>query len=157
MTVSRPRALLLCYACKPDAGSEEGVGWTWAASATEVAAVTVLTTPLAADEVRDVARQRRLAMEVVAVDPGRWLRPIATVRWLGYLYYLAWQRSAARAVRRLERSGPFDVVHHVTWASDSLPSALLASARADTGVGSGRRFDAHASRPLPLPLVVGEG
>jgi glycosyltransferase involved in cell wall biosynthesis len=41
--------------------------------------------------------------------------------------YMFWQLIASRIIRQLEREDQIDVVHHVTWASDSLPSAFLAS------------------------------
>lgn len=123
----RPRVVLLCYACVPGAGSEEGVGWTWAAAAAEVADVTLFTTPFAAPYVHKAARALGLPIEITAVEPARFLRWTATRRWGGYLYHVLWQVAATRALRRHEARNEVDVVHHVTWASDSAASALRAS------------------------------
>ncbi|MDQ6697950.1 MAG: glycosyltransferase [Actinomycetota bacterium] len=123
---TRPRAVLICYACDPGAGSEEGVGWTWARAAAEVADVTLITSGRAADRVREAASRLDLPITVIEVDLTDRLRR-AFPRKLIFVYYLLWHALAGAAVRRCERSQHVDVVHHVTWASDSLPSALLAS------------------------------
>ncbi len=121
---ARRRAVLICYACEPDAGSEEGVGWTWAVAATQVADVVMLTNPVAAVIVQAAADERGIPMRVIGPEPPRLLRPIATRRWGGFMYYLLWQGAAARTLRRLERGGQVDIVHHLTWASDSFPTAV---------------------------------
>ncbi len=123
---TRTRAVLICYACDPGAGSEEGVGWTWARAAAEVADVTLITSGRAAERVRIAATELGLPITVVEVDTSERVRR-AFPRKLIFVYYLLWHALAGRAVRRCERCEPVDVVHHVTWASDSLPSALLAS------------------------------
>ena len=126
MTDPRPNAILVCFVCEPGAGSEEGVGWSWTKAAAQFADVTVLTTERAAPAVRAEVAALGLPVEVRPVDlPVRLLRLFP--RKLVFVYYVIWQTLAGREVRRLERAGAIDVVHHVTWASDSLPSALLAS------------------------------
>jgi glycosyltransferase involved in cell wall biosynthesis len=68
-----------------------------------------------------------LAIAVHWLDTPAWLRPLVRGKIFGTINYCAWQAMASVMVRRLERRLPVDVVHHVTFASDSLPSALLAS------------------------------
>jgi glycosyltransferase involved in cell wall biosynthesis len=46
---------------------------------------------------------------------------------LGMIKYCAWHAQAAWVLRSVERHNKVDVAHHVSWASDSLPSALVAS------------------------------
>jgi glycosyltransferase involved in cell wall biosynthesis len=123
----RMQAVLICYACAPGAGSEEGVGWTWALAAATIADVILLTNPFAAEGVRRAANELNLPITVVSVEPNSRLRWAATRRWGGFVYYLLWQAAAARKVRHLEATQPIDVVHHLTWATDSSPSALTAS------------------------------
>jgi glycosyltransferase involved in cell wall biosynthesis len=123
----RARAVLICYASEPGEGSEEGVGWTWAVAAAEVADVVMFTNPVSAPIVQRAADELGLPIVVSGVEPPQVFRSIATRRWGGFVYYLLWQVSVARALRRLERDGRVDVVHHLTWGSDSLPTPLLAS------------------------------
>jgi len=118
--------VLICFACNPGAGSEEGVGWTWARAAAEVADVTLITSGRTAQRVRVAAAQLGLPIAVVEVDTSDRVRR-AFPRKLIFVYYLLWHALAGIALRRCERRQHVDVVHHVTWASDSLPSALLAS------------------------------
>ena len=124
MTEEPFTAILVCFACEPGAGSEEGVGWQWAVAAAEVAdAVMVLTTADGALHTRPVVEDLGLALEVVAVDLPRPLRRLFP-RKLIFVYYVIWQVLAGRAIARIERSRTVHVAHHLTWASDSLPSAI---------------------------------
>jgi glycosyltransferase involved in cell wall biosynthesis len=123
----RARAVLICYASEPGEGSEEGVGWMWAVAAADVADVVMFTNPVSAPAVQRAADELGLPIIVSGVEPPRIFRAIATRRWGGFVYYLLWQVTVARALRRLERAGRVDVVHHLTWGSDSLPTPLLAS------------------------------
>ncbi len=148
----RLRAVLICYVCAPGAGSEEGVGWTWAVAATAIADVILLTNPFAADEVRRAADELNLSITVVSVEPHRKLRWAAKRRWGGFVYYLLWQAAAARKLRHLEATQPIDVVHHLTWATDSSPSALTASkagVRVWGPVGGTTRMSVGLYRFLP--------
>jgi glycosyltransferase involved in cell wall biosynthesis len=119
--------ILLCAVCHPDLGSESGVGWTWAKAAAQIADV-VLITPTTASRPRieDEIARLDLPIEVRWVDLPPWALGSAGKLSTGLIYML-WQALAAREVRRCERQARVDVVHHLTFASDSLPSALLAS------------------------------
>jgi glycosyltransferase involved in cell wall biosynthesis len=122
----RLQVLIIAYACEPGAGSEEGVGWMWAKAAAKFADVILLIHPFRRELIEETIEREGLSMRVECVEP-RIPRSIATRRWGGYFYYCMWQRSARTRIRALEREQRVDVVHHLTWASDSLPSALLAS------------------------------
>ena len=124
MTSVRPRVVVLAFACESAVGSEEGVGWAWTMAAGEIADVTLITSAEGAAAMRSAAAGGHV--EVVEVDvPARFRRLFPHK--LIFVRYLVWQVLAGRAVRRSERDGNVAVVHHLTWGSDSLPSALLAS------------------------------
>jgi glycosyltransferase involved in cell wall biosynthesis len=96
--------------------------------------VTVLTLPDLREEI-DVAVAERTGarLRIVYVTTpraGQVVRGQIGV----YVKYLAWQRAAFQAARRLVLAEPFDVVHHLTWGSLHLGTRL------------GR---------LPIPLVFG--
>lgn len=55
--------------------------------------------------------------------PIRWLKKRTGTYGLIVYYYL-WQLRLWAMVRRLHRSQPFDILHHVTFANDWLPSGL---------------------------------
>jgi glycosyltransferase involved in cell wall biosynthesis len=96
-------------------------------AASEVADVVMFTNPGSAPSVQRAADELGLPIIASGVEPPRIFRPMATRRWGGFVYYLMWQVAVARALRQLEREGGVDIVHHLTWASDSLPTPLLAS------------------------------
>jgi len=124
----RPVAILICYSCGPGAGSESGAGWAWAKAASEVADVVLIThTTWFQSRIVEAIADLGLPITVSFVDLPPWLRALFSAPETGPVRYSVWQALAGREIRRCERRGPIDIVHHVTWASDSLPSALLAS------------------------------
>jgi glycosyltransferase involved in cell wall biosynthesis len=129
------RVLLSAYSCAPGYGSEVGNGWNWSTALADAGhEVTVLTLPDLREEI-DVAVAERTGarLRIVYVTTpraGQVVRGQIGV----YVKYLAWQRAAFQAARRLVLAEPFDVVHHLTWGSLHLGTRL------------GR---------LPIPLVFG--
>ncbi len=124
----RPVVMLIAYSCVPGEGSESGVGWTWAKAASEFADVILLThSNRFRSEIETTVATLGLSITPCFVDPPLWLIPLFKGKVLGTLQYCVWQALAGRAIRRYERDHVVDAVHHLTWASDSLPSALLAS------------------------------
>lgn len=120
--------VLLCYCCVPFAGSESGAGWIWAKAASKVGHVTLITSSSTSRrDIEQAFAEENSAITVCWVNTPRWLRALLPGKVLGAINYCVWQALAAVAVRRLERRLTVDAVHHVTFASDSLPSALLAS------------------------------
>jgi glycosyltransferase involved in cell wall biosynthesis len=71
--------------------------------------------------------EENLAITPYWVNTPRWVRAVVRGKISRTIEYCAWQAWASIAVHRLENDLAVDAVHHVTFASDSLPSALLAS------------------------------
>ncbi len=127
-TSRRPVAILICVSRGPGAGSERGVGWTWAKAASEVADVILITESLHRPQIESAIAELELPITVRWVDTPPWFHRLIPAKVVGFgPRYCLWQAMAGRVIRRIERRQSVDVVHHVTWASDSLPSALLAS------------------------------
>lgn len=119
------RILLSAYACEPGRGSEPGVGWSWA---TELAGighqVTVITR---ADNRRTIERHAPRPMpnlNYLYYDLPTWVQRWRRCPGGKPLYYVLWQWFAARHLRQLISSLPFDVVHHVTYVSARYPSFM---------------------------------
>lgn len=121
---------MVAFACRPGRGSEPGAGWAMARGAARRGhEVTLLTQRRNRDGI-EAARARHpvLAAHLHPVYLGlpapvmrawdRW-----SLRGLP-VYAMAWQWSAGRVARRLQREAPFDVAHHVTPSSDWLASGL---------------------------------
>ncbi len=127
MSSSDNIAILLCRNCEPGAGSEGGVGWLWAKAATEVASVILVTHANQRSKLDPAIAELGLNITVEYVEDTRVARALGRGNHLGAIAYIIWQARSGAVVRRYERSHKVGVVHHLTWASDSLPSALLAS------------------------------
>ena len=124
------KILLSAYACDPDRGSEEGNGFNWL---WETAAlgheVWCLTTP------RGQANLTRVLAERAADPTAGRIHPVfvRVPRWVDYLYrwqpgvyfhYLVWQRCALAVARQLDQHVDFDLVHHVSYKSIQMATAL---------------------------------
>lgn len=115
------RVLVSAYACTPGRGSEPGAGWEWAAAAARENWVMLLTRSNNRAEIEAaLAGRDDLALQPVYLDYPNWVLRIKK-RTGVHLYYLMWQALALVEARRLNRTMQFDVVHHLTFASDWLP------------------------------------
>ncbi|MGP0018976.1 MAG: glycosyltransferase family 4 protein [Candidatus Sulfotelmatobacter sp.] len=115
------RVLLSSYACRPNAGSEPGVGWNWA---THLAARGI--------EVHVLVAKRNQA----AIEAGLRDNPVANLEFTYVavphewakkseaLHYVCWQIAALKAARELAGKSKFQLAHHVTYASVHVPSQL---------------------------------
>jgi glycosyltransferase involved in cell wall biosynthesis len=115
------RILLSAYACRPNAGSEPGVGWNWA---THLAARGIDVHVLVAKRNREPIEAglkdnpvANLHFTYVAV-PHEWAEKSEA------LHYVCWQIAALKAARELARKFEFQLAHHVTYASVHVPSPL---------------------------------
>lgn len=115
------RVLLSAYACEPAEGSEAGIGWNMVRQVSALHDTVVLTREANRRAIESAAN--RPAAEFVFVDSTR-LRRLKKGPRRARLYYFAWQSLAARTGRQLHREQPFDVVHHVTWTSVTLPIGI---------------------------------
>jgi len=123
----RRRVLLSAFACEPNKGSEPEVGWQWALQIARFHNVTVLTqTEHRAAIEKEIKKLRngQPEPEFVYFDLGKglhWMKKSS----LGLrIYYVLWQKWARGEVRRLHRTNPFDLLHHVTFAAFRYPSVI---------------------------------
>lgn len=116
----RGTVVLLAFACDPEAGSEPGAGWVAVEAATQVASSVIVFTR--ADSGTTLSeRAARLPADVEIVR----IRTPFDTRGPVYVRYAAWiALAAAELRRRVKRTDSIDVVHHVTYASDWMPSPL---------------------------------
>lgn len=117
------KILISAYSCRPNMGSEPGVGWNTACEVAKYEQVWVVTrednrpfieanqTPLTPDH-----------LHFVYCDVPGWLRGWCKSGTL--LHYYLWQVSAYLTLRQLLPKLPFDVIHHVTYVRYSTPSFL---------------------------------
>ena len=162
-----PDVYLMAFACEPGRGSEPGVGYAFARALGEYARdssgrATVVTRPHRVERIRAALRADGVTrLDVLAVPlPGVVVR--LTGRRFVRVAYLLWQWRAVRAVaRRIEDRGRPAVVHHVTFATEGLPTfetrlagraALVfgpaGSSASEGGEGAARRLRRRLASPV---------
>ncbi|HXF97239.1 MAG TPA: glycosyltransferase family 4 protein [Gaiellaceae bacterium] len=157
------KVLISAYACEPGAGSEPGVGWNWSVQAAlrghDVTTVTRTNNRAAIEAALAASPIPNLEFRYVDL-PTPLMRLKKRLGFLGlYAYYYLWQFRVALVARRLHRERRFDLVHHVTFVNDWMPSGLVA-ARAPfvwgpVG-GSTHVMPSYAVRRLPARFRVYE-
>jgi glycosyltransferase involved in cell wall biosynthesis len=113
------RILLSAYACEPEKGSEQEVGWQWAMHLAKHCDVTVLTRANNQANIQNALKsmppnQRR--PEFLYHEAPRCalkLKKLIGVR----CYYQLWQKTAHRKIKQLVKHRHFDIFHHITFAS----------------------------------------
>lgn len=120
---------IIAYACDPAAGSEPGAGGRIALEAARIAAKSaaacvVLTRRKHVDALEAALRQEDLTAHasIRAVSLGRFLEKL--LKDGSRQHSLAWQLSAYLGLLSLQRRAGSLAIHHVTFASDTLPSAI---------------------------------
>ncbi|GAB3531972.1 hypothetical protein GCM10027403_03300 [Arthrobacter tecti] len=123
----RKRVLISAYACGPGDGSEPGAGWMFSAAAAQNYEVWVLTRRRFAGAIAAELRSNPALsryMHVIYLDLPDVLLALKRRHADTYWYYPAWQALAKSKARELAEDLQFDLVHHVTFASDWMPCGM---------------------------------
>jgi len=114
--------LLSAYACQPHTGSEPGVGFVTMMAVAERHEVWVLTRTKNVAPIEDYLSNHPLVNRIRVIGLDLSARSMRIKKKLGAIglqwYYDRWQLAAAKRGARLARSVSFDLVHHITFASD---------------------------------------
>ena len=129
------RVLLSAYACEPDKGSEQEIGWQRALHMPAFAdEVWVLTRANNQTVIEGHPSSRTPGLHFIYYDLPRWALKLKKQAWFLPIYVLLWQWGAYRFAARHHREKRFDQVYHVTF----------------TGIASGSFMGR-----LGIPLIVG--
>jgi glycosyltransferase involved in cell wall biosynthesis len=113
------------YACGPGSEPEPGAGWEWARAAALRHDVWVFTESCWIGSIRAALREepelRLTPIGVPVPDRLAWREDFAKGE---RTRYVAWQYYLRRTVRAAHARIGFDVAHHVTYASDWMPSGV---------------------------------
>jgi glycosyltransferase involved in cell wall biosynthesis len=115
---NRLKVLLSAYACEPNRGSEQEVGWQWCMQMARFHDVTVITRANNRPPI-EAWLQTHSGPKPTFVyhDLGSaWLRVKRGFK-AHQLYYHFWQRSLPGVIGQLQQHQTFDLLHHVTFAS----------------------------------------
>lgn len=122
------KVLMVAYACEPCKGSEPGVGWNWAVQAArighEVHVITRKNNRKGIEAEGHPSPETHLFFHYIDFPPSI----CSLKKRLGYfalpIYYYCWQFLVWRKAKELTKLHGFDLVHHVTFVIDWLPSGL---------------------------------
>lgn len=119
------KVLISAYACRPNQGSEPGVGWNVMREIVKQCQVWLLTRENNRPTIEaELAQNPIPRLQVIYYDLPPWARWwYREQRGVQFHYYL-WQIAAYYVVRKLHQEVNFDLVHHVTYVKYWSPSFL---------------------------------
>ncbi|MBW4659234.1 MAG: glycosyltransferase [Drouetiella hepatica Uher 2000/2452] len=119
------KLLLSAYACEPNRGSEEGVGWNVVMQAAKHHEVWVLTRSFYRSAVEaELNRQQLSNLHFIYFDPFNWTADWRDTQGAVQFHYYLWQIQAYFIGRSLQKEIKFDVIRHVTYVKYWSPSFL---------------------------------
>ncbi len=121
----RLKILISAYACRPDKGSEPGVGWNMARELVKRYEVWVITrTENQASIEAELAARPVPGLNFVFYDLPLWLRWWKQEERGVHLHYYLWQIGIYSLAQSLQQQRKFALVHHVTYGRYCVPSFL---------------------------------
>jgi len=130
-----PHVLISAYMCAPNRGSEPGKSWRWVTHLAQHCRVSAITQSVHRSAIEAGLKQNPVPnLSFHYVSGPAWLRMVKYDQLRYHMNYLAWQRLAFERAGRLRASDPYDLVHHICFASITRPI-----------------FMQH----LPVPLIFG--
>jgi glycosyltransferase involved in cell wall biosynthesis len=119
------KILISAYACRPDKGSEPGVGWNMAREISTQHEVWVLTRINNRESIEaELEKNPAPNLHVIYSDIPGFLAYIKQERWEIHIHYYLWQLQAHTIACKLHQDIKFDVAHHVTYGRYCDPSFL---------------------------------
>lgn len=118
------KVLVIAYACEPYRGSEPGVGWNFVKQISGIVEeVHVFTKGNNVIKINDELKKKNINnVKVKGFEINRFLRKIKKTSGFIQLYYYLWLIKAYFLIKKLNKKERFDIVHHVTFVNDWLPS-----------------------------------
>lgn len=121
----RMKVLVSVYACRPDEGSEPGVGWNWVKQSARFHEVWAITRAEHREAIEQVLQQEPLPnVHWIYFDLPRWARFWKKGQRGIRVYYYLWQIGAYFLGKKLHRTVSLDLVHHITFVNYWMPSFL---------------------------------
>lgn len=114
---------LITVACSPSQGSELGLAWKAVVALSKIHRLTVFVHQNHEQEITSHLKSDSVEESIASVNfvfvgqPHQHNRNQAIARLMTWHYYRIWLDECVREVERRHRSGPFDLVHHVTYST----------------------------------------
>lgn len=123
--MKRLKVLVSAYACRPNEGSEPGVGWNIVRELVKYHDIWVLTRENNRSAIEAELKNHPFPkLEFIYCEPPSWIQQLNYKQRLVHLHYYLWQIEAYFIARKLHKELNFDIVHHVTYVRYSSPSFL---------------------------------
>ncbi len=121
------KILVSAIACRPGAGSEWHVGWTSVSALARKHELVVLTHGFNRQDIEaglmDHPHREHLQFHFLG-EPIKWSENRMIARMQDWLDYRQWCTEARKLAQQLIAQQPFELAHHVTFASWRMPSPL---------------------------------
>lgn len=121
------KVLLSAFACRPDAGSEWGVGWNFFIRLSKIHDVHLITEIEYKSDILEECKRLNLSDEKIHfVDIGTIGRRKAHNQgdWTFYYFYHKWQKNVLLVAQEIHNIIDFDVVHHLNMIGFREPGLL---------------------------------
>lgn len=121
-----PRILVIAYACEPEKGSEQGVGWNWSLQMAKFADVTVITRENNKAAIsKAMSKFKGPKPHFEFYDPPSWVLRLKKKGGLSlYPFYFFWQYGCRKLVKRLTKTRNFTHIQQLTFGNIWLPVAV---------------------------------
>ena len=124
------KVILSAFACHPEKGSEPGVGWNWLAELSKEHQVYVLICSFGGQKEAVEAAVEKLSYKenihlIFIPMPQKTNKMLSLLPQLEfYVQHVEWQKEALLEAQKLAQEVDIDIVHHVTYATWTIPSFL---------------------------------
>ncbi|HAT4315645.1 TPA: glycosyltransferase [Clostridium perfringens] len=123
--------LLVAFACKPNEGSESGVGWNYINLIREIRPNDNIYVLTWADENQpQLLKEFEDKFNFIFIDlDNKYKRLFSKDFTKGLkmmeIFYMLWQKKAMKHIEKVYGKNFFDIVHHITFVSATLPSKFI--------------------------------
>ncbi|MTI30629.1 glycosyltransferase family 4 protein [Xanthovirga aplysinae] len=120
------KILVSAYACSPFEGGEKNNGWNWTTrNAIEGNEIWCLTQESSKESIDRALKENPIpSLHFIFIKVPQWVDYLYKYQSGVYFHYLYWQEVAYKEAKILDKKLDFDLIHHVTYGSLQLGSAL---------------------------------
>lgn len=120
------KVLLSAFACEPNLGSEEGVGWNMVVQSAKYHETWVLTRTFCRPFIEaELSRNPIPNLHFIYLEPFGWSEDWKGRQGLIQLHYYLWQIWAYFIAKQQDQNIKFDIIQHVTYVKYWSPSFLV--------------------------------
>lgn len=107
------KIIFLAFACRPESGSEDAVGWNWILEAAKYYDITVVTKT----EFKKDIESKHTNINFLYVDSNEKWHDISI-----YYEYIMWQKKAYKYLKSINCSAKYDYLWYITFGNIILPA-----------------------------------